>query len=113
MINQKPSRGQLTFNNSRRNIHISTKAGPTLHGTPKKKADGMTNFVKRNKKMYVYRDKTNNNVIKSLQEKKANSPTIENQPAREAASIDPSESANVYNKSEQVADAKEQRFLSA
>lgn len=63
--------------------------------------------------MNVYRDKTNNNVIKSLQEKKANSPTIENQPARETASIDPSESANVYNKSEQVTDSKEQRFLSA
>lgn len=67
----------------------------------------MVNFVKKNK-MYVYRDKTNSNVVKSLQEKKANSPTIENQPARETASIDPSESVNVYNKSEQVTNSKGQ-----
>lgn len=30
MVNQKPSRGKLTFNNSRRNIQISVKGGPTL-----------------------------------------------------------------------------------
>lgn len=80
MANPKQSRGKLTFNHSRRNIQVSAKApSTTLQGTPKRKNDGMTNFVKKNK-LYVQHQeaKINKNVIKSLQDNKGGNYTIDN-----------------------------------
>jgi len=63
-------RGKLTFNNSRKNIHIQGKqAVPTQHGTPKRKGEMHTNYVQKNK-LYIRKEPKASNVMKSLPETK-------------------------------------------